>query len=73
MFLNVTSFRYDWMSLYNLSMVVAKQLAQLKLIMHVAFSHPPGPEWEGALSRDRLFFVNKHGHYFYIVNYTVQD
>ena len=38
------------------------QLSQLKLIMDVAFSHPPGPEWDGSLNRVqrlRLLFTDQ--------------
>ena len=38
------------------------QLSQLKLIMDVAFSHPPGPDWDGSLNRVqrlRLLFTDQ--------------
>ncbi len=34
-------------------MVVAKHLSQLKLLMHVMFSHPPGQEWAGPTAAQR--------------------
>eukprot|EP00095_Tigriopus_kingsejongensis_P008494 snap_masked-scaffold18_size714446-processed-gene-6.15 protein:Tk08494 transcript:snap_masked-scaffold18_size714446-processed-gene-6.15-mRNA-1 annotation:"kinase d-interacting substrate of 220 kda-like isoform x2" len=41
------SYKYDWVTLYNLSIFLAKQFSAFKLILHVTFCHPPGPEWSG--------------------------
>ena len=37
-------------------------MSQLGLLMHVAFSHPPGPDWDGSLNsvqRLRLLFTDQ--------------
>lgn len=45
------SYKYDWNSLYNLSLFLAKQFNSFKLILHVMFCHPPGPEWSGNMNK----------------------
>ncbi|XP_059085924.1 kinase D-interacting substrate of 220 kDa-like isoform X2 [Tigriopus californicus] len=45
------SYKYDWNSLYNLSLFLAKQFNSIKLILHVMFCHPPGPEWSGNINK----------------------
>ena len=41
------TFKSDWYTLYNINVAVAKKFNELRLLVAVVFSHPPGPKWRG--------------------------
>ena len=36
---------FDWYTLYKVKLFLARRFQSLKLVLHVMFSHPPGPDW----------------------------
>jgi hypothetical protein len=51
------TFRTDWHALYNVNVFLARKFNELKLIINVVFSHPPGDFLSKILLMTRILLL----------------
>ena len=52
------TFKSDWYTLYNVNVAAARRFNDLRLLVNIAFKHPPGPKWTGGQEKvDIAIFI----------------